>query len=72
MATRRLESDRFFTTDFREETYTVAGMKWVRDNDMRSVLLRHFPELSPALAGVANPFAPWNVAVPFRIRKASA
>ncbi len=64
MATRRLESDRFFTTDFREETYTVAGMKWVRDNDMRSVLLRHFPELCPALAGVANPFAPWNVAAP--------
>lgn len=60
MATRRLESDRFFTTDFREETYTVAGMAWVRDNDMRSVLLRHFPELSPALTGVANPFAPWN------------
>ena len=50
----------FFATDFRDETYTVAGMKWVRDNDMRSVLLRHFPELAPALAGVANPFAPWN------------
>ncbi|WKG06622.1 peroxidase family protein [Mycolicibacterium sp. HK-90] len=62
MATRRLESDRFFTTDFRDETYTVTGMRWVRDNDMRSVLLRHFPELAPALAGVANPFAPWKVA----------
>jgi hypothetical protein len=24
------------------------------------VLLRHFPELAPALAGVANPFAPWQ------------
>ncbi|MGV0814681.1 peroxidase family protein [Mycolicibacterium boenickei] len=64
MATRRLESDRFFTTDFRAETYTSAGMNWVRDNDMRSVLLRHFPELAPALAGVANPFAPWKVAAP--------
>lgn len=70
MATRRLESDRFFTTDFRDETYTVAGMNWVRDNDMRSVLLRHFPDLFPALAGVANPFAPWNPVSP--IRKASA
>ncbi|WP_217159701.1 peroxidase family protein [[Mycobacterium] fortunisiensis] len=64
MATRRLESDRFFTTDFRDETYTRAGMDWVRDNDMRSVLLRHFPELAPALAGVANPFAPWNPVSP--------
>jgi hypothetical protein len=27
---------------------------------MRSVLLRHFPELEPALRGVANPFAPWR------------
>jgi Animal haem peroxidase len=60
MATRRLESDRFFTADFRDETYTCAGMNWIRDNDMRSVLLRHFPELAPAMAGVANPFAPWN------------
>ena len=66
MATRRLESDRFFTTDFREETYTVAGMKWVQDNDMRSVLLRHYRELTPALAGVANPFAPWNRVSPTR------
>ena len=27
--------------------------------EMRNVLLRHFPELEPALQGVANPFAPW-------------
>lgn len=60
MATRRLESDRFFTTDFRDEVYTPAGMTWIRENTMRTVLLRHFPELEPALAGVANPFAPWT------------
>ncbi len=29
---------------------------------MRSVLLRHFPQLAPALQGVENPFAPWNKA----------
>jgi hypothetical protein len=27
---------------------------------MRSVLLRHFPELRPALHGVDNAFAPWT------------
>jgi hypothetical protein len=27
---------------------------------MQTLLLRHFPELEPALHGVANPFAPWN------------
>lgn len=60
MASRRLSADRFFTTDFRPEVYTEAGMAWVRDNTMRSVLLRHFPTLAPALDGIANPFAPWR------------
>lgn len=63
MASRRLESDRFFTRDFRPEVYTAAGMDWIADNSMRTVLLRHFPELEPALAGVKNPFAPWTPAV---------
>jgi hypothetical protein len=27
---------------------------------MRSVLLRHFPKLTPAIQNVANPFAPWQ------------
>lgn len=62
MASRRLTSDRFFTTDFRPEIYTRAGIDWVNDNDMRTVLLRHFPALAPALDGVANPFAPWRAA----------
>jgi hypothetical protein len=60
MASRRLESDRFFTTDYRPEVYTKVGFDWVESNTMRNVLLRHFPELEPALQGVANPFAPWN------------
>jgi hypothetical protein len=29
---------------------------------MKSVILRHFPELRPALAGVRHAFAPWNSA----------
>ena len=60
MASRRLEADRFFTDDYRPETYTEAGIEWVESNSMRSVLLRHFPELADALAGVSNPFAPWR------------
>jgi Animal haem peroxidase len=59
MATRRLECDRFFTRDFRPEVYTQGGIDWVKHNTMRTVLLRHFPSLEPALRGVANPFAPW-------------
>ena len=36
------------------------GWQWMRDNDMRTVLLRHFPELRPAMRGVDNAFAPWK------------
>jgi Animal haem peroxidase len=60
MASRRLNSDRFFTRDYRPEIYSPAGLQWVRDNDMRTVLLRHFPELRPAMRGVDNAFAPWK------------
>jgi hypothetical protein len=63
MASRRLKSDRFFTDDFRSEIYTALGMDWIRNNSMKSVLLRHVPELEPALEGINNSFAPWNVVV---------
>jgi hypothetical protein len=60
MASRRLKSDRFFTRDYTPDVYSPTGFRWVRDNTMRSVLLRHYPELEPALRGVENAFAPWN------------
>ena len=60
MASRRLNSDRFFTDDFTEDVYSKTGMDWIRDNTMSSVLLRHFPRLEPSLEGVKNAFAPWN------------
>ena len=60
MASRRLKSDRFFTRDYRPEVYSPAGFEWVKQTTMKDVLLRHYPELEPALRGVANAFAPWN------------
>jgi heme peroxidase len=60
MASRRLKSDRFFTRDYRPEVYTQTGLDWVEESSMRSVLLRHYPELEPALRGVENPFGPWR------------
>jgi len=62
MASRRLNSDRFFTRDFTPAVYTPEGMQWIRDTDMTTVLLRHCPELAPALSGLAHGFAPFNVA----------
>ncbi|GGG76152.1 putative peroxidase [Edaphobacter dinghuensis] len=60
MASRRLNSDRFFTTDFTEDVYSKAGMDWIRDSTLSTVLLRHYPSLAPALEGVENGFAPWK------------
>jgi hypothetical protein len=59
MASRRLNSDRFFTHDFTPQVYTAEGLQWIDENTMVSVLLRHFPELRPQLGGVANAFALW-------------
>jgi hypothetical protein len=60
MASRRLNSDRFFTDYFTPEVYTPEGLAWIADNSMVSVILRHHPELRHALAGVDNAFAPWR------------
>ncbi|MFN0110571.1 MAG: peroxidase family protein, partial [Blastocatellia bacterium] len=59
MASRRLQSDRFFTTDYNEATYTKAGLDWIEDATMTKVLLRHLPQLQPILKTVENAFAPW-------------
>jgi hypothetical protein len=60
MASRRLNSDRFFTTDYTPQVYTRAGLRWIEDNTMLSVLRRHYPELGPSLRSVGNAFHPWE------------
>ncbi|NUT55420.1 MAG: peroxidase [Thermoleophilia bacterium] len=60
MASRRLKSDRFFTSDYNAETYTQTGLDWIDETGMKDVLLRHYPALEPALRGVDNAFAPWR------------
>ncbi len=62
MASRRLNSDRFFGRDYNPGVYTHAGLQWIDDNQMTDVLLRHFPDLRNAMRGVTNAFAPWHAA----------
>lgn len=59
MASRRIKSDRFFTSDYNIKVYTKAGMDWINNNTMVTILLRHYPELAATLRGVKNAFAPW-------------
>ena len=61
MASRRLKSDRFIAKDFTADIYTAAGIDWVNNNSLVTMLLRHVPQLGPALEGVDNCFMPWNV-----------
>ena len=61
MASRRLKSDRFYTDDYTPTVYTQAGIDWIDNNNMTTVLLRHFPELTPILQRTANAFAPWHI-----------
>jgi hypothetical protein len=69
-ASRRLFSDRFFTSSFRPEFYTTLGHDWVQNNGpatgedptaspMKRVLQRTIPELAAELDPVVNVFDPW-------------
>lgn len=55
---------RFMTDDFTPDIYTSEGLKWIQDTDMRSVIIRVFPEikwLSNVLKNAENAFFPWPV-----------
>ena len=62
-ATRRLQADRFYTDNYNEQTYTKEGLAWVDSSDLKTVILRHYPELaSTGLGNVKNAFEPWDTA----------
>ncbi|MFF5083533.1 peroxidase family protein [Actinoplanes sp. NPDC000266] len=60
MASRRLQSDRFLTVDFRPEIYSPFGLDWIANNGMTSVIQRHCPDLAAVLPRDASAFAPWR------------
>lgn len=64
MASRRLQSDRFLTVDYRPEVYTPLGIDWVERGGMNSVIQRHCPELAALLPRGASAFAPWRAVRP--------
>ena len=65
----RLQADRFYTDSYNEETYTPEGLEWIDRASLKSVLLRHYPELAQTgLANVKNAFEPWDTD-PFKFTK---
>ena len=60
-ASRRLQADRFYTDSYNHETYTREGLDWIDHADLKTVLLRHYPELAKTgLANIKNAFEPWD------------
>ncbi|XP_059451714.1 alpha-dioxygenase PIOX-like [Corylus avellana] len=61
MASRRLESDRFFTSNFNEETYTKKGFEWVNNTEnLKDVIDRHHPELTKKWMNSTSAFSVWD------------
>jgi hypothetical protein len=60
MASRRLQSDRFLNVDYRPEVYSPLGIDWVESTSMKSIILRHCPELAAFLPRSQSAFAPWR------------
>ncbi|WJX65442.1 Alpha-dioxygenase PIOX [Trifolium repens] len=62
MASRRLEGDRFFTSNFNEETYTKEGLKWVNTTEsLKDVINRHHPEMIQKWLNSSSAFSVWDL-----------
>lgn len=61
LAWRRLQADRFFTTDFNAKTYSEVGINWVNHTTLKSIIQRHFPELQEEMKSVTNPLVNWGM-----------
>ncbi|XP_071705685.1 alpha-dioxygenase PIOX-like [Rutidosis leptorrhynchoides] len=61
MASRRLEADRFFTSNFNEEVYTRKGFEWVNTTEsLKDVLDRNFPEMTDRWMNSTSAFSVWD------------
>ncbi|KAG5624359.1 hypothetical protein H5410_009577 [Solanum commersonii] len=61
MASRRLEADRFFTSNYNEETYTKKGLEWVNTTEsLKDVLDRHYPEMTDKWMNSNSAFSVWD------------
>ncbi|MCW2756249.1 MAG: Catalase, partial [Marmoricola sp.] len=60
-ASRRLQADRFYTDCYNEDVYTPEGLRWIDRTDLKTVILRHYPDLADSgLANIKNAFEPWD------------
>ncbi|KAF5795655.1 putative heme peroxidase superfamily, heme peroxidase, animal-type [Helianthus annuus] len=61
VASRRLEADRFFTTNYNAQTYTEKGLQWINKiESLKDILDRHFPEMSKTWMRCSSAFSVWD------------
>ncbi|KAI5660257.1 hypothetical protein M9H77_29050 [Catharanthus roseus] len=61
IASRRLEADRFFTTNFNAKTYTEKGLEWVNKTEsLKEVIDRHFPDMTKKWMRCECAFSVWS------------
>ncbi|KAF5469115.1 hypothetical protein F2P56_013211 [Juglans regia] len=61
IASRRLEADRFFTTNFNCKSYTEKGLEWVNKTEtLKDVIDRHFPEMTRKWMRCSSAFSVWG------------
>ncbi|PHU27582.1 Alpha-dioxygenase 1 [Capsicum chinense] len=61
MASRRLEADRFFTSNYNEETYTKKGLEWANTTEsLKDVLDRHYPGMTEKWMNSNSAFSVWD------------
>ncbi|KAF5734551.1 alpha-dioxygenase 2 [Tripterygium wilfordii] len=61
IASRRLEADRFFTTNFNSQTYTDKGLERVNNTEtLKDVIDRHFPGTTKKWMRCSSAFSVWD------------
>ncbi|CAI8594447.1 unnamed protein product [Vicia faba] len=57
----RLEADRFYTSNFNEETYTKKGFEWVNTTEsLKDVIDRHYPGMTDKWLNASSTFSVWD------------
>jgi hypothetical protein len=66
-ASRRLQTDSFYTTKYDAQHYTQCGLDRIDKTTLKSLLLQHYPGLKDSgLMGVNNAFEPWGTTADMR------
>ncbi|KAL8234669.1 hypothetical protein R6Q59_020769 [Mikania micrantha] len=61
IASRRLEADRFFTSNFNSQTYTKKGLEWINKiESLKDIIDRHFPEMTKTWMRCSSAFSVWD------------